>query len=80
MSAIFDRFTKSKSKSKSRRQAEAVLSLLDRAADQLATARPVVQEEFSADLADEVGQTATALDELYESARQELTALSQGGR
>lgn len=76
MSAIFDRFTKSKSQ----RQAEAVLHLLDRAADQLATARPMVQEEFSPDLADEVGQTATSLDALYEDARQELTVLSQGGR
>jgi MoxR-like ATPase len=76
MSAIFDRFTKSKSQ----RQAEAVLSLLDRAADQLGTARPVVQEEFSPDLADLVGHTATSLAELYESARQELNALSQGAR
>ena len=76
MSALFDRFTKSKSQ----RQAEAVLSLLDRAADQLATARSTVQEEFSPDLADEVGQTATSLDALYEDARQELTALSQEGR
>lgn len=76
MSAIFDRFTKSRN----RRTAEAVVYLLDRAADQLVTVRPVVQEEFSADLADQVGRTATALDALYESARQELTALSQEGR
>jgi hypothetical protein len=76
MSAIFDRLTKSKSQ----RQTEAVLSLLDRAADQLVTARPVVQEEFSPNLADQVGHTATALDALYEDARQELTVLSQGGR
>lgn len=76
MSAIFDRFTKSKSQ----RQAQAVLSLLDRAADQLVIARPTVQEEFSPDLADQVGHTATALDELYEDARQELTVLRQGVR
>lgn len=76
MSAIFDRFTKSKSQ----RQAAAVLSLLDRAADQLVIVRPTVQEEFSPDLADQVGHTATALDELYEDARQELTVLRQGAR
>lgn len=76
MSALFDRLTKSKSQ----RMAEAVLALLGRAADQLATARPTVQEEFSPDLADQVGHAVTALDDLYESARQELTVLSQGGR
>ena len=55
MSTFFDRLAKSRQE----RTAAHVLQLTARAAEQMATARPVVQEEFSPSLADLINRTTT---------------------
>ena len=74
MSAIFDRFTKSKGQ----RMAEDALHLTAHAAEQLDAARRTSEAEFSPQVLDLLTKATTAAMELDKAARQELTELAEG--